>query len=61
MLEMYFQIRGLDIIIQMSDGSEILLDKNRMIIDDMIVIIEKGKKEKRIPLSDIKAVDLYAA
>jgi hypothetical protein len=61
MLEMYFQIKGLDIIVQLSDGKEIQLDKNRMIIDDMIVMIEKGKKEKRIPLADIRSVDLYAA
>lgn len=46
MLEMYFQIKGLDIIVQLSDGKEIQLDKNRIIIDDMIVMVEKGKREK---------------
>ncbi len=61
MLEMYLQIKGLDIIIQLENGIEIQLDKNRQLIDDMIITTINGKKEKKIPISKITAVDLYAA
>ena len=61
LLEMYLSIKGLDIIIQLKDGREIHLDKNRELRDNMIVTVENGKKEKKIPISKITAVDLYAA
>ncbi len=60
-LEMYLNIKGLDIIVQLKNGKEIHLDKNRKLIDDMIITMENGKKEKKIPLSKITSVDLYAA
>ena len=61
MLKKYIAIRGLDIIVVLKDGSEIELFKNREIIDDVIITLEKGKGEKKISLSDIKSVDLFAA
>ena len=61
MLTKYIAIRGLDIIVILKDGSEVELFKNRKIIDDVIITLEKGKGEKRISLSDIKSVDMFAA
>jgi len=61
MLKKYITIRGLDIIVILKDGSEIELFKNREIIDDAIITLEKGKGERKINLSDIKSVDLFAA
>jgi hypothetical protein len=60
-LEMYLNIKGLDIIVQLKNGEEIHLDKNRKLIDDVIITMENGRKEKKIPLSKITSVDLYAA
>jgi hypothetical protein len=60
-LEKYIAIRGLDIVVILKDGSEIELFKNREIVDDVIITLEKGKGEKKINLSDIKSVDLFAA
>jgi hypothetical protein len=60
-LEMYLNIKGLDIIVQLKNGKEIHLDKNRKLIDDVIITMENGRKEKKIPLSKITSVDLYAA
>jgi len=61
MLKKYITIRGLDIVVILKDGSEIELFKNREIIDDAIITLEKGKGERKINLSDIKSVDLFAA
>ena len=61
MLKKYIAIRGLDIIVFLKDGSEVELFKNREIIDDIIITLENGKSEKRISLSDIKSVDMFAA
>ena len=61
MLQKYITIRGLDIIVLLKDGSEIELFKNREIIDDAIITLENGKGEKRISLSDIESVDMFAA
>ena len=61
MLKKYLAIRGLDIIVVLKDGTEIELFKNREIIDDVIVTLENGKDEKKISLSDIKTVDMFAA
>jgi len=57
----YFGIKGLDIIIILKNGKEIELKKNRLIKGDEILIFEKGAVDKRIPLSQIESVDLYAA
>ena len=61
LLSKYLDIKGLDIIIVMEDGLEIELYKNRSIIDDEIVTFDKSNSEKRIPIAQIKSVDLFAA
>ncbi len=61
LLEKYLDIKGLDIIIILEDGKEIELYKNRSIIDDMIVTFDVDNGERKIPISRIKSVDLYAA
>ena len=61
LLTKYLDIKGLDIIIVMEDGCEIELYKNRSIIDDEIVTFDKSNSEKRIPIAQIKTVDLFAA
>jgi hypothetical protein len=61
LLQKYLDIKGLDIIIVLEDGREIELFKNRSIIDDMIVTYDIENGEKKIPISRIKHVDLYAA
>jgi hypothetical protein len=61
LLEKYLDIKGLDIIIVLEDGREIELYKNRSIIDDMIVTFDVNNGERKIPISRIKHVDLYAA
>jgi len=60
LLEKYLEVKGLDIILIMEDGSEIELYKNRLLINDLIVTMNKHD-EKRIPLAQITSVDLYAA
>ena len=60
-LKKYIAIKGLDIVVILKDGSKVELFKNREIIDDIIITIEKGKAEKKICLADIKSVDLFAA
>ncbi len=59
-LEKYLTIKGLDIIIELEDGIQIELKKNRSIENDEIVIYSKNSEE-RIPISKIKSVDMYAA
>lgn len=61
MLQKYLNIKGLDIVVILDDGTEVELFKNRALIDDMIVSLEKGKNELRIPLKNIKSVDCFAA
>ncbi|MDR3237982.1 MAG: hypothetical protein LBT84_05715 [Spirochaetia bacterium] len=61
MLQKYLDIKGLDIVVVLEDGREIELYKNRTIINDAIITLEKGKDELRIPLSEIKSVDCFAA
>lgn len=61
LLEKYLEIKGLDIIVLLENGLEVELYKNRSLINDMIVTFDKANKEKRIPLSQVKSVDLYAA
>ena len=60
-LKKYLDIKGLDIIIVLSNGIEVELYKNREIINDEIVTFDKTHSEKRIPISQIKSVDLFAA
>jgi len=61
MLQKYLDIKGLDIVVILEDGRKIELYKNRTIINDAIITLEKGKGELRIPLSEIKSVDCFAA
>jgi hypothetical protein len=61
MLKKYIDIKGLDIILLMDDGIEIELHKNRKLINDEIIVMDKLIGEKRYKLSSIKSVDLYAA
>jgi len=61
LLEKYLDIKGLDIVILMIDGEEIELSKNRIIEDDSIITYETNSARKKIPLSKIKSVELYAA
>ncbi len=61
LLEKYLEFKGLDIIVILQDGTEIELYKNRQLIDDVIITLEKGKQERRIPIKSIKSVDMFAA
>jgi hypothetical protein len=61
MLKKYIDIKGLDIILLMEDGIEIELHKNRKLINDEIIVVDKLIGERRYKLSKIKSVDLYAA
>lgn len=61
LLRKYLDIKGLDIVILLSSGVEVELNKNRLLVNNEIVTFDKGNKETRIPLSDIKSVELYAA
>lgn len=60
-LEKYLDIKGLDIVVLLNDGNEVELYKNRMLIDDVIITVDGSNKEFRIPISNIKSVDMYAA
>jgi len=61
LLEKYIDIKGLDIIVYLSDGNRIELDKSRKIVKNSIIVTDSNNKEIRIPLSTIRSVDLYAA
>ena len=61
LLKKYLEIKGLDIIIYLNDGKIIELQKNRTLIKNEIVVIDKDSNKIRIPLNTIKYVDLYAA
>ncbi len=60
-LKKYLAIKGLDIVIYLHNGSMVELNKNRSLVKDDIVIYDKNNREMRIPISLIKAVDLFAA
>lgn len=60
-LEKYLRIKGLDIVVQLEDGTEVELDKNRLLEDNEIVLFAGTPRETRIPLSRVRSVDLYAA
>lgn len=61
LLEKYIDIKGLDIIVYLSDGNQIELNKSRKMVKNSIIVIDGNNKEIRIPLSTIRSVDLYAA
>jgi hypothetical protein len=61
LLEKYLEIKGLDIIVILNDGSEVELYKNRQIIDDMIITIDNCDNSQKIPIAQIKSVDMFAA
>jgi len=61
LLEKYLEIKGLDIVVVLSNGEEIELYKNREIIDGMIVAIDNFQNKQNIPISEIKSVDMFAA
>jgi len=61
LLEKYLEIKGLDIVVVLSNGEEIELYKNREIIDGMIVAIDNFQNKQNIPIADIKSVDMFAA
>lgn len=60
-LKKYLAIKGLDIVVYLLDGKAIELNKNRTLVKNEIVLIDKNNREVRIPLTTIKAVDMYAA
>jgi hypothetical protein len=60
-LERYLLIKGLDIVVTLSDGKAIELYKNRSLEEDDIVMFDASNGTKRIPLSMVKSIDLYAA
>ncbi len=57
----YLDIKGLDIIVSLNNGKEIELNKNRKLVKNEIISIDKNHKEMRIPISKITSIDLYAA
>jgi len=61
LLEKYLEIKGLDIVVVLNDGSEVELYKNREIIDDMIVTMDNYHNRQTIPIADVKSVDMFAA
>ncbi len=61
LLEKYLEIKGLDIVVVLQDGSEVELYKHREIIDDIIVAMDKSKRTQEIPIKDVKSVDMFAA
>lgn len=60
-LERYLGIKGLDIVVYLSDGKTVELYKNRSLVKDEIVMFDSFNREKRIPLSLVRSIDLYAA
>ncbi len=61
LLNKYLGIKGLDIVVFLVDGEQIELHKNRKLVKDEIVYSDKNNSELRIPISQIKSIDLYAA
>ena len=45
----------------LKSGEEIQLNKNRKLIDNVLITIENGNIKKEIPLKSISSVDMYAA
>ena len=61
LLEKYLDIKGLDIVVVLNDGTEVELYKNRELIDDFIIAIDNNNKKQTIPLTSVKSVDMFAA
>ncbi|MFA5519157.1 MAG: hypothetical protein WDA74_07890 [Spirochaetota bacterium] len=61
LLEKYLEIKGLDIVVILNDGTEVELYKNREIINDIIIAIDNSNKKQSIPITEVKSVDLFAA
>ena len=60
-LKKYLGIKGLDIVVYLRDGKSIELNKNRSLVKDHIVLVDKNNREMRIPISQIVSVDLFVA
>ncbi len=61
LLDKYLSIKGLDIVVLLSDGNEIELHKNRRLEKNTIVYFDRTNKELEIPLSKVESIDFYAA
>ncbi len=61
LLNKYLEIKGLDIIVLLDNGKEIEIHKNRKLVKNEIVYMDKHNRELRIPIGKIKSIDLYAA
>ncbi len=61
MLTQYLNIKGLDIVVYLKDGKEIELLKNRYIDNNEIVMYDGMRRETRIPIDNVKSIDLFAA
>jgi hypothetical protein len=61
LLNKYLEIKGLDIIALLDNGNQIEIYKNRKLVKNEIVYLDKNNNELRIPISKIISVDLYAA
>ena len=61
LLERYLEIKGLDIVVILNDGTEVELYKNREIINDIIIAIDNSNKKQSIPIAEVKSVDMFAA
>ncbi|TGN18421.1 hypothetical protein [Leptospira idonii] len=59
-LERYIHYRGIDIVLHLKDGKMVELDKNRQMEDD-VVIGNLAEGVVRIPLSEIRSADFFAA
>jgi len=59
-LERYIHYRGIDIVLHLKDGQVVELDKNRQMEND-VVIGNLSEGVIRIPISEIKSADFYAA
>jgi hypothetical protein len=61
LLEKYLNIKGLDIIVCLRNGDKVELNKNRKLEKDEIVMQDKAHQTIRIPLANVKSIDLFAA
>lgn len=61
LLEKYLEIKGLEIVVILNDGTEVELYKNREIVNDIIIAIDNSNKKQSIPINDVKSVDMFAA
>ncbi|MFW6365333.1 MAG: hypothetical protein ACOC2H_02530 [Spirochaetota bacterium] len=60
MLSKYIDIKGLDIVVYLKNGSSIELNKNRDLVNDEIIMRDKRNSETRIPISHVSSIDLFA-